>query len=255
MPMILTTTAIYPLSISWTRAPSSSSSSSSSTRDTIRTTSFIRKPPSLLSLAFLSIVDATTRLARKRKRERKSGKKSSKKSSLFCGVSHSSKALSRFKKKRGINPTPSSRRRRRARDRDPTKPTPFVRDDSFPFREFLEKANVSLFCRRRRRATFLSSSADVFFSAQREKIPSSSTHHHHKRAKKKGNIPRRKKKQSKSSSQSSETDATRPRATYHERNRFRRFCLHRGIDGFLHSFGEVVRFDVLLDRHISLILR
>ena len=184
MPMILTT-AIYPLSISWTWAPSSSS-----TRDTIRTTSFIRKPPSLLSLAFLSIVDATTRLARKRK----SGKKSSKKSSLFCGVSHSSKALSRLKKKRGINPTPSSsRRRRRARDRDPTKPTPFVRDDSFPFREFLEKANVS----------FLSSSSSRhlplvgrrFFFRSREKIPSSSTHHHHKRAKKKGNIPRRKNKQ------------------------------------------------------------
>ncbi len=198
------------------------------------------------------------RVWREREREReRAGKSLRKKSSLFCGVSHSPKALSPFKKKRGINPTPSSsRRRRRARDRDPTKPTPFVRDDSFPFREFLEKANVSLFCRRRRRATFLSSSADVFFSAQREKIPSSSTHHHHKRAKKKGNIPRRKKKQSKSSSQSSETDATRPRATYHERNRFRCFCLHRGIDGFLHSFGEVVRFDVLLDRHyISLLLR
>ena len=117
-------------------------------------------------------LDATTRLARKRKRERKSGKKSSKKSSLFCGVSHSPKALSRLKKKRGINPTPSSsRRRRRARDRDPTKPTPFVRDDSFPFREFLEKANVSLFCRRRRRATFLSSSADVFFPLKGKKFP------------------------------------------------------------------------------------
>ena len=96
-------------------------------------------------------------------------------------------------KKRGINPTPSSRRRRRARDRDPTKPTPFVRDDSFPFREFFEKANVS----------FLSSSSSRhlplvgrrFFFRSREKIPSSSTHHHHKRAKKKGNIPRRKNKQ------------------------------------------------------------
>ena len=193
MPMILTTTAIYPLSISWTRAPSSSSSSSSSTRDTIRTTSFIRKPPPLLSLAFLSIVDATTRLARKRKRERKSGKKSSIKELSLLWSQPLSKGAFSLKKKRGINPTPSSRRRRRARDRDPTKPTPFVRDDSFPFREFLEKANVS----------FLSSSSSRhlplvgrrFFFRSREKIPSSSTHHHHKRAKKKGNIPRRKNKQ------------------------------------------------------------
>ena len=138
MPMILTTTAIYPLSNSWTRAPSSSSSSSSSTRDTIRTTSFIRRPPSLLSLAFLSIVDATTRLARKRK----SGKSLRKRALSFV---ESATLQRRFLalKKRGINPTPSSRRRRRARDRDPTKPTPFVRDDSFPFREFFEKANVS----------------------------------------------------------------------------------------------------------------
>ena len=84
------------------------------------------------------------RVWREREREReRAGKSLRKKSSLFCGVSHSPKALSRFKKKRGINPTPSSRRRRRARDRDPTKPTPFVRDDSFHFREFLEKANVS----------------------------------------------------------------------------------------------------------------
>ena len=189
---------------------------------------------------------------RERERERKSGKKSSKKSSLFCGVSHSPKALSRLKKNKGINPTPSSRRRRRARDRDPTKPTPFVRDDSFPFREFLEKANVS----------FLSSSSSRhlplvgrrFFFPLGKKFPPRA-HTTTTKEQRKRETSHEEKTNKQSSSQSSETDATRPRATYHERNRFRRFCLHRGIDGFLHSFGEVVRFDVLLDRHISLILR
>ena len=128
-----------------------------------------------------------------RERER-AGKSLRKRALSFVESATLQRRFLALKKNKGINPTPSSsRRRRRARDRDPTKPTPFVRDDSFPFREFLEKAND---------VSFLSSSSSRhlplvvgrrFFSAQREKIPSSSTHHHHKRAKKKGNIPRRKK--------------------------------------------------------------
>ena len=130
-----------------------------------------------------------------RERER-AGKSLRKRALSFVESATLQRRFLALKKNKGINPTPSSsRRRRRARDRDPTKPTPFVRDDSFPFREFLEKAND---------VSFLSSSSSRhlplvvgrrFFSAQREKIPSSSTHHHHKRAKKKGNIPRRKNKQ------------------------------------------------------------
>jgi hypothetical protein len=107
MPMILTT-AIYPLSISWTRAPSSSS-----TRDTIRTTSFIRKSPSLLSLAFLSIVDATTQPKRvARKRERKSGKKYRKRALFVESATRQRRFLAVQKK--GINPTPSRRADERA---------------------------------------------------------------------------------------------------------------------------------------------
>ena len=111
------------------------------------------------------------------------------------------------------------------------------------------RKRTSLFCRRRRRATFLSS-ADVFFSALGKKFPPRA-HTTTTKEQRKRETSHEEKTNKQSSSQSSETDATRPRATYHERNRFRRFCLHRGIDGFLHSFGEVVRFDVLLDRHIS----
>jgi len=36
---------------------------------------------------------------------------------------------------------------------------------------------------------------------------------------------------------------------YHERNRFRSFRFHRRVDGFFHSFGEIVRFYVFLDGH------
>ena len=35
--------------------------------------------------------------------------------------------------------------------------------------------------------------------------------------------------------------------THHERNRFRSFRFNRRVDGFFHSFGEVVRFYVFLD--------
>ena len=163
MPMILTT-AIYPLSISWTRAPSSSS-----TRDTIRTTSFIRKSPSLLSLAFLSIVDATTRPKRvARKRERKSGKKSEKELSLWSQPLDKG-AFSRCKKKELIQlllAGPTSARPRP----DQTNAVRWRRLFSFPR---IPRESGSLFCRRR--ATLAPAKA---FG----KIPSST--HRHKRERK-----------------------------------------------------------------------
>ena len=178
----------------------------------------------------------------------KEREKSSKKSSLFCGVSHSSKALSRFKKKEELIQLLLLA----GADERATATRPNQRR-SFATTLFLSanssRKRTSLFCRRRRRATFLSS-ADVFFSALGKKFPPRA-HTTTTKEQRKRETSHEEKTNKQSSSQSSETDATRPRATYHERNRFRRFCLHRGIDGFLHSFGEVVRFDVLLDRHIS----
>jgi uncharacterized short protein YbdD (DUF466 family) len=61
---------------------------------------------------------------------------------------------------------------------------------------------------------------------------------------------KKKKKQKKKSV--SESALKHPDATYHERNWFRRFRLDRRVDGLFHSFGEIVRFDVLLDRHICI---
>ena len=163
MPMILTT-AIYPLSISWTRAPSSSS-----TRDTIRTTSFIRKSPSLLSLAFLSIVDATTRPKRvARKRERKSGKKSRKRA-LFVESATRQRRFHAVQKKELIQlllAGPTSARPRP----DQTNAVRWRRLFSFPR---IPRESGSLFCRRR--ATLAPAKA---FG----KIPSST--HRHKRERK-----------------------------------------------------------------------
>ena len=167
-----------------------------------------------------------TRGEKEREKERE---KVSKKSSL-CGVSHSTKALSRGAKKKELIQLllagPTSARPRP----DQTNAVRWRRLFSFPR---IPRESGSLFCRRR--ATLAPAKA---FG----KIPSS-THRH-----------KRERKREKQSASSSETDAKRPRATYHERNRFRRFRLHRGIDGFLHSFGEVVRLDVLLDRHIYYVL-
>ena len=168
--MILTTTAIYPLSISWTRASSSSSSSSSSTRDTIRTTSFIRKPPSLLSLAFLSIVDANTRLARKREREREKEREKvfEKELSLLWSQPLFKGAFSLKKIKELIQLLLLAGADERATATRPNQrrsfaTTLFISANS-------SRKRTSLFCRRRRRATFLSS-ADVFFSALGKKFP------------------------------------------------------------------------------------